>query len=164
MFTLAIHAFGIVMIALALVWVDPFAGAQPSTMKMVTISTALIGALGLMLALLHGLEAAIWAGTYLWLGALPSLHDAMRPAHHSRQVRAHAGKPLEAVWRIGSGRWHALIWHQHSIPVCGDARSLAAVQSIAKRIKWKAVERRSATLEKSPGSPPWVKLRQTARH
>jgi hypothetical protein len=36
-----------------------------------------VGVVGLLLAVLHGIEAAIWAAAYVWLGALDSPADAM---------------------------------------------------------------------------------------
>jgi hypothetical protein len=43
----------------------------------VLILIGMVGAAGLLLAALHGIEAAIWAAAYLWLGALDSPIDAM---------------------------------------------------------------------------------------
>ena len=51
-----------------------FAMAASSTnesfAQAVTVLTMLIGAIGLSLALLHGIEAALWAEAYPLLGAL----------------------------------------------------------------------------------------------
>ena len=41
------------------------------------IVIGIIGTAGLLLAVLHGIEAAIWAAAYVWLGALNSSKDAI---------------------------------------------------------------------------------------
>jgi hypothetical protein len=76
--TIAIHAMGVVM--MALVGVRIRVGLETRSLGLrlaVPIVIGVVGALGLLLAVLHGIEAAIWATAYLWLGALDSLTDAM---------------------------------------------------------------------------------------
>ncbi len=43
----------------------------------VVLAMATIGTVGLALAVLHGLEAMVWAAAYLLLGAIDTLADAV---------------------------------------------------------------------------------------
>jgi len=43
----------------------------------IPIVIGVVGAVELLLAVLHGIEATIWAAAYLWLGAVDSPIDAM---------------------------------------------------------------------------------------
>ena len=52
----------------------------------------LISAIGLLLALLHGIEYGIWAAAYLWLGALDSPADALLFSLDSMSIRANAAQ------------------------------------------------------------------------
>jgi hypothetical protein len=40
--------------------------------RVITIVVAAFTAMGLLLAVFHGIEAAFWAAAYLWVGALDS--------------------------------------------------------------------------------------------
>jgi hypothetical protein len=71
--TIAIHAMGVVMLALVGFGIR----ARLETRKLglrhlIPIVIGIVGAVGLLLAVLHGIEAAIWAAAYVWLGALDS--------------------------------------------------------------------------------------------
>jgi hypothetical protein len=59
-----------------------------------------VGALGLLLAVLHGIEAAIWATAYLWLGALDSLTDAILYSVDSMTTRGASGLMLQRHWQL----------------------------------------------------------------
>ena len=43
---------------------------RPGLPHVIAIVVAAFTAMGLLLAVLHGVEAAFWAAAYLWLGAL----------------------------------------------------------------------------------------------
>jgi hypothetical protein len=60
----------------------------------------LIGTVGLILAVLHGLEAALWALAYWWLGALNSPDDAIIYSVDSMTTRGASGLTLEPHWRL----------------------------------------------------------------
>ena len=60
----------------------------------------LVAATGLALAVLHGIEAAIWAAAYLWLGALGSPLDAILYSVDSMSTRGASGLALEGHWRM----------------------------------------------------------------
>jgi hypothetical protein len=60
----------------------------------------LVGAVGLLLAVLHGIEATIWAAAYLWLGALGSPIDAMLYSVDSMSTRGASGLTLQRHWQM----------------------------------------------------------------
>jgi hypothetical protein len=66
----------------------------------IPIVIGLVAAAGLLLAVLHGIEAAIWAAAYLWLGALGSPLDAIIYSVDSMATRGASGLTLEAHWRM----------------------------------------------------------------
>jgi hypothetical protein len=45
--------------------------------NLIAILICATGSIGLLLAMLHGIECGIWAAAYLWLGALDSPTDAL---------------------------------------------------------------------------------------
>lgn len=99
--TIMLHAFGVVMAAVVLVrlrgrivdrgWVFWHAAL---------FAVAVIGAVGLALAILHGIEAGIWAGMYVWLGALDSGRDAILYSVDSITTRGAAGLRLAGSWQL----------------------------------------------------------------
>ena len=64
------------------------------------IVIGVVGAVGLMLAVLHGIEAAIWAAAYVWLGALDSPKDAILYSVDSMTTRGASGLMLQQHWRM----------------------------------------------------------------
>ena len=64
------------------------------------IVIGLVAAAGLLLAVLHGIESAIWAAAYLWLGALESPLDAILYSVDSMSTRGASGLTLEGHWRM----------------------------------------------------------------
>jgi hypothetical protein len=59
-----------------------------------------ITAMGLLLAALHGIEAAFWAAAYLWLGALGSFDSAILYSVDSIATRGAPGIMLQQHWQI----------------------------------------------------------------
>jgi hypothetical protein len=53
-----------------------------------------------MLVLLHGIEAAIWAMAYLWVGALNSPSDAMLYSVDTMTTRGASGVTLQRQWQM----------------------------------------------------------------
>lgn len=99
--TTAFHTMGVVMIA--------FAGSglknRVSTWKLglhkgVLFVMVAIGSCGLLLALLHGIEYAIWAAAYYWVGALDSPSKAMLYSIDAMTTRGASGLFLEHDWRM----------------------------------------------------------------
>ena len=66
---------------------------------MIPIVIGLVAAAGLLLAVLHGIEAAIWAAAYVWLGALDSPLDAILYSVDSMSTRGASGLMLPH-WRM----------------------------------------------------------------
>ena len=64
------------------------------------IQIGLIGTVGLLLAALHGVEAALWAAGYWWLGALNSRAEALLYSVDSMSTRRASGLVLESHWRM----------------------------------------------------------------
>jgi hypothetical protein len=55
---------------------------------------------GLLLAALHGVEAALWAAAYWWLGALSSPTDAVLYSVDSMSTLGASGLTVEPHWRM----------------------------------------------------------------
>jgi hypothetical protein len=99
--TIAIHAMGVVMLAV----VGLGFRARLETRKLglrqvIPMVIGSVGALGLLLAVLHGIEAAIWAAAYVWLGALNSHKDAILYSLDSMTTRGASGLMLEPHWQM----------------------------------------------------------------
>ena len=60
----------------------------------------LIGSAGLLLAVLHGIEAALWAAAYWWLGAINSAGDALLYSVDSISTRGASGLVLQSHWQM----------------------------------------------------------------
>jgi hypothetical protein len=99
--TLMIHVAAIVVLAIMLIRVGPYLesrkGGRLST-TLLTITT--IGLVGWTLAVLHGLEAAIWAVAYLLVGALGTPAEAMLYSMDSFTTRGESGVELQSHWRL----------------------------------------------------------------
>ncbi len=76
--TIAMHTTGVVMMAFGVetrIWVR-VDKQKLDPRRTIPIVISHIGAVALILAALHGLESALWAVAYKWLGALNSFTDA----------------------------------------------------------------------------------------
>ena len=99
--TTAIHSFGIVVLLLLGVRVHGYLkGQRLHFWQAVIILTMIIGAIGLSLAVLHGVEAAMWAVAYLWLGALDTLVQALLYSVDSMTTRGASGLVLHQHWQF----------------------------------------------------------------
>ena len=99
--TIAIHATGAVMMAVVglkirVRWRSP----ELRFRRLIPIVIGGVGAVGLLLAVLHGIEAAIWAAAYVWLGALAAPKDAILYSLNSMTTRGASGLMLEPHWQI----------------------------------------------------------------
>jgi hypothetical protein len=118
--TIAIHATGVVMMAL----VGFVIRARLETRNLgfrhvILIMIGVVGAVGLLLAVLHGIEAAIWAAAYVWLGALNSPKDAILYSLDSMTTRGASELMLEQHWQM-MGALQA--YPQPSFPVLSPRR------------------------------------------
>jgi hypothetical protein len=59
-----------------------------------------IGGTALLATLLHGIEAAIWAGAYRFLGALPDNRSAMLYSLSAMTTYGHDNLHLEDHWKL----------------------------------------------------------------
>jgi hypothetical protein len=99
--TIAIHAIGMVMIALALLAIRSRLAKRHLGLHYLTpIVICLVTAAALLLAVLHGMEAAIWAVAFLWLGAIDSPVDAILYSLDSMATRGASGLTLQGPWRM----------------------------------------------------------------
>ena len=99
--TIAIHAMAVVMMS----FVGLGIRARLETRKLglrhvIPIVIGIVGAVGLLLAVLHGIEAAIWAAAYVWLGALDLSKDAILYSVDSMATRGASGLTLERHWQM----------------------------------------------------------------
>jgi hypothetical protein len=68
--------------------------------NLIAIQICVIGVIGLLLAVLHGI-CAIWAAAYLWLGALDSPTDALLYSVDAMSTReGAAGLTLQRPWQM----------------------------------------------------------------
>ena len=99
--TIAIHAVGVV--TMALVGLRFRVGLEKRNLRLcyaILIVIGVVGAFGLLLAVLHGIEATIWAAAYLWLGAVGSLTDGMLYSVDSMTTRGASGLTLLRHWQM----------------------------------------------------------------
>ena len=100
--TIAMHVAGVIVMALVAVSIRArIESWNHLTLRHVAaILIGLIGAVGLLLAALHGVEAVLWAAAYWWLGALNSPTDSILYSVDSMSTRGASGLALERHWRM----------------------------------------------------------------
>jgi hypothetical protein len=100
--TIVIHATGIALLAPALQCIRDRMQSERllARRRALTISIMLIGATGLLLAVLHGIEAGMWAIVYWCLGPLRSPGEAMLFSVDSITTRGAAELMLEQQWQM----------------------------------------------------------------
>ena len=143
--TMAIHATAMVILAFAGVTIRVRLEARGLKMwSLIAILICVIGVIGLLLAVLHGMECVIWAAAYLWLGALNSPMDALLFSveldEHARRIRADAATTLADDGRAGVRRRDAPVRCEHGVSFLGDAGVLVSAQIIRARLPWWQVQ------------------------
>ena len=100
--TITLHAAGVALMAFATLGIrERLEGVKRLRSRQVfAITIGLIGSVGLLLAALHGMEAALWAAAYWWLGALDSAAEALLYSVDSFSTRGASGLTLEHHWRM----------------------------------------------------------------
>ena len=100
--TITLHAAGVALMAFATLGIrERLEGEKRLRSRQVfAITIGLIGSVGLLLAALHGMEAALWAAAYWWLGALDSAAEALLYSVDSFSTRGASGLTLEHHWRM----------------------------------------------------------------
>src|SRR5215468_10244343 len=99
--TMALHATAVAVLAFAVVGVRvrlESRGLQLS--NLIAILICVIAVIGLLLAVLHGIECGIWAAAYLWLGAIDSPMDALLFSLDSMSTRGASGLTLQRHWQM----------------------------------------------------------------
>jgi len=100
-FTTAIHSFGIGLLALLGGRIRAYLKRQSLDFwTAIILLTTVLGTMGLSLAVLHGVEAALWAGAYLSLGALDTPAEAMLFSVDSMTTRGASGLTLHQHWQV----------------------------------------------------------------
>ncbi len=92
-----IHVFGLQFINGA---VARILGGPLPRRRFVPMFAAVMGGTALLATLLHGIEAGIWAGAYLHLGALPDDKVAMLYSLSAMTSYGHANLFLETQWQL----------------------------------------------------------------
>jgi hypothetical protein len=102
--TMAIQAAAVVMLAFVAVWIRIRLETRDiNSWNLIAILICLIAVIGLLLAVLHGIECAILAAAYLWLGALDSPLDALLYSLDSMSTRGASGLTLQRPWQTMGG-------------------------------------------------------------
>jgi hypothetical protein len=98
--TIVVHATGVALIGLGLRAIRRW--VEERRIAFVTAFMSLIGlisVIGLMLAVLHGIEAGIWALAYWWLGCFDSVASATLYSLEAITTRSAHGLTLEGPWQ-----------------------------------------------------------------
>jgi hypothetical protein len=101
--TIAIHATGVMSIASVGLRIRVRIESQQQTSKVsgvFAIAIADVAAVALLLAALHGIEAALWAGAFWWLGAIDTLADAFFYSIDTIATRGASGLTIAQRWRM----------------------------------------------------------------
>jgi len=99
--TMAIHATAVVVLSFAVVGMRVrLESRRLNLWNLIAILICVIGVIGLLLAVLHGIESGIWAGVYLWLGALDSPADALLFSLDSMSTRGASQLTLHRHWQL----------------------------------------------------------------
>src|SRR6516162_3914280 len=71
--------------------------------NLIAILICATGLIGLLLAMLHGIECGIWAAAYLWLGAVESPTDALLYSIDSMSTLGASRLTLQRPWQMMGG-------------------------------------------------------------
>ena len=99
--TIAIHATGVTFMVSVLHSIR--VRLESRSLRLPHMFAIVIGAItatGLLLAALHGIEAALWAAAYLWLGALGSPETAILYSVDSMATRGASEIMLQPHWQM----------------------------------------------------------------
>ena len=99
--TIAIHATSVTFMVSVLHSIR--VRLESRSLRLPHIFAIVIGAItatGLLLTALHGIEAALWAAAYLWLGALGSPETAILYSVDSIVTRGASGLVLRSHWQM----------------------------------------------------------------
>ena len=95
--TIALHATGVVVMAFLDARIQVRVREEKlGTARAIPVVIGAVGTVGVVLAALHGLEAMLWAGAYVWVGALGSFAEAVLYSLGSMTTR---GSSVDLLWR-----------------------------------------------------------------
>src|SRR6516225_10283894 len=102
--TMAIHAAAVVMMGIVAVKIRVRLETRVFDLwNLIPIMICIVGAMGLLLAVVLLIECGIWAAAYLWLGALDSPTEAYG---YSREFLDYIrNTPIKAERGSASARW-----------------------------------------------------------
>jgi hypothetical protein len=99
--TITIHAGGVALLSFGHLAVRVrLEQKNRLTSQVFATAIGLIGSAGLLLAVLHAIEATIWAAAYRWVGAVNSATEALLYSVDSISTRGASGLMLENHWRM----------------------------------------------------------------
>ncbi len=99
--TLAIHAAGVTFMISVLRGIRIRLERRSLHLpRAFAIVVGAITAMGLLLAALHGIEAAFWAAAYVWLGAFGSPEAAILYSVDTMATRGASGLALQPRWQM----------------------------------------------------------------
>jgi hypothetical protein len=99
--TIAVHVTGVTfLVAVLRVIRVRLESWNPGLPRVIPIVVVAFTAMGLLLAVLHGIEAAFWAAAYVRLGALDSFGAAILYSVDSMATRGASGVTLEPHWQM----------------------------------------------------------------
>src|SRR5215470_9940840 len=129
--TMAIHAAAVVTMAFAGLSLRARLETRSLNLwNLIAIQICVIGVIGLLLAVLHGIECGIWAGRVFvaWRSRLTHRRLALfrRRDVHARRIRADAATTLADDGRSGRGQRDATVRYKYGVRVRGDAGVVGA--------------------------------------
>ena len=132
--TIIVHAIGVVSMAFGMTRIRLRLEERHLGLRYaMPIVIGVVAVIGLMLTVLHGIEAAIWAATYRWLGAFDSNFNAILffpwLADHGRCRGAGAATALADHGCAGGCQRCATLRYQHGLHFRGHADLLAVAPS-----------------------------------
>ena len=99
--TMSIHAGAVVLMACASMSIRVRLESRHLDLsRVMLILICIIGVIGLLFVVVHGIESAIWAAAYLWLGALNSPVEALLFSVDSMTTRGASGLTLPSHWQM----------------------------------------------------------------
>jgi hypothetical protein len=98
--TIAFHAFGVVYISRGLEGLRAHFPGAVRRLDTAQGAVAVIVLVALLLAMMHAIEALIWASVYVLLGAIPTPADAVLYSVDSFTTRGASGLTLAPGWRL----------------------------------------------------------------
>jgi hypothetical protein len=99
--TIAIHATSVTfMVSVLHGFRVRLESRRPGLPRIFAIVVGTVAAMGLLLAVLHLIEAAFWAAAYVWVGAIGSLDAAILFSVDSIATRGASGLVLRSDWQM----------------------------------------------------------------